>query len=369
MAEGFDAASFEFYEGIRILIPGALTIALCEGAARTFSDHGAGLGFGTFSLLVISTLVGLVFYFVDAPSKSAVFSPLQPTDTLFEWGIKPKEGMTTLNAYFVMLDTDIPPPIRARALYMGSMFRIGFEAIYLLSLGSLLVLLSPLMVPHPVHPRLHWSWIVHTPEVVTSFVAMVLTLAFAINRDRRDAKKKRRHTDIHTKRSSGVDWIVIVASLGAVAGMAFFWDGVRGYCLVVPPGALYLLWAIRYFRGYTNKDAKEMRRPIAPGHATVLLGAVDVMVLILFSSLHPTGQRHLSPLELRAWFGVLVGALILVCSRGHEKRLRGAYSTQTSWLILNKKKILESYFSVPKRQEDPTTADPSRGPSAEAEDH
>src|SRR5690242_14921107 len=118
MAGGVDAASFEFYEGIRIFIPGAVPVGLAAAIGETFHATATDLADKEITAIIAALGVGLLFYFVDAPARAASFKSLQPTELLDSWAVKP-QGVSTLNAYLMMLDTDIPASIRARALYMG----------------------------------------------------------------------------------------------------------------------------------------------------------------------------------------------------------------------------------------------------------
>src|SRR6266545_2151956 len=116
------AGSFEFYEGIRILVPGGVAVGLITAIGNTFGVSGLNLAESIAGALAIALLLGFLAYYVDAPAKAAVFSPDQPTSTLAAWGVEPPSGMRLLNVYFVLLDEVMPAPIRARALYMGSIY-------------------------------------------------------------------------------------------------------------------------------------------------------------------------------------------------------------------------------------------------------
>lgn len=119
MAEsGISAASFDFYEGIRILLPGALAVGLFAGATSTFEQPGLVLSDNTFGAVIAVIIVGLLFYFVDVPAKAAAYFVNLPTDHLERWGATTRDDQSLLNVYFVMFDEDLPAGIRARALYM-----------------------------------------------------------------------------------------------------------------------------------------------------------------------------------------------------------------------------------------------------------
>jgi hypothetical protein len=351
MAEGIDASSFEFYEGIRILVPGAITLGLAEGVVRTVSSDGAGLGLSTFESFVASLLIGLVFYFVDAPAKAAVAVPLRPTDTLFSWNVTPRKGTNTVNNYFVMLDQDIPGPIRARALYMGSMYRIGFEAVYLLALVSAALLSlgnwTSRSLPVAVHrePR----------EVWLGAAALVFVWLYSLYLDRAERKKKKKPTDVRSKHFSWWDLLFMVVVVAIHVVLFLKHDDIPGWLLVVPSAVLFGIWAVRYFRGYSKRaNGRSVTRPISAAHACLLLLVAQLSVLSTLV-LRPFADAELSHVELRAWLMGAVAALVLVCARGHERRLRGAYVTQSTWLDLHKSEIIVSYFTEP-----PAPTPPSR---------
>lgn len=426
MAEGIDAASFEFYEGIRILIPGALTVGLAEGAARTLHADHSGLQLGTFNSFVAALLIGLVFYFVDAPAKAAVFVPLRPTDTLFSWrDARPRKGATTVNTYFVMLDEYIPGPIRARALYMGSMYRVGFEAIYLLILASTAILTigvwstETLVLDATDHPQ----------EVWVAGAVMVAIWGYSLYLDGAERNKEKKATDIRSMHFWPRDLILILVILALNILIYVFHDRFASWVLIVPIAVLVALWATRHFRGYAEPDEsatattrapattpahdpqptvrvadrvrpqaavpakldaevqaeageegpaesarpsagdapqtndtpgtsdgpskkaskKSKRRPIAATHACLLLLAVQLSVLTVVAAL-PWSSVGLSRDELRVWLFCAIAAMVMVCARGHEKRLRGAYATQNTWLTLHKEAVVERYFTPVEEQ-------------------
>src|SRR5688500_8855295 len=119
---------FEFYEGIRILIPGTVLVATAEAVLRILSLPFAGAMTESGTTVTLSVFVaGLLLYMLDVGSKSAVFRADQPNGLIREW-LDTGEGVptrTVTRAYFYLLDVYMPANIRSRALYMGSIFRIG----------------------------------------------------------------------------------------------------------------------------------------------------------------------------------------------------------------------------------------------------
>src|SRR3954468_727036 len=115
--------SFDFYEGIRIVLPGGLLVALFEAVVATTTNAG-GVLVSQPALAFAATIgMGLLAYFIDVPSRSAIYLRDLPSN-YFEENYAP-HLKDWLNAFFVVSDETMPPGIRARALYMGSMFRIG----------------------------------------------------------------------------------------------------------------------------------------------------------------------------------------------------------------------------------------------------
>ncbi len=390
MPEGVDATSFEFYEGIRILVPGALAVGIADGVARTVSTDGHGLGLGTVQAVVAALAAGLVFYFVDAPSKAAVMAPLQPTSHLAQWELQTKPGTGLLNNYFVMLDVLIPAGIKARALYMGSMFRIGYEAIYMLAFASVVMLSLNVWTTSRFNPSTHNvavdGWLVG--------LAVVVIYLTALRRDLGASRRRRSQpvpTDIDAQNFYFFD-ILVCAALAAVTILMLLF----GYALHVPtlvlgvPAAVALaLWMYRYFKGYpvqadvterepsattpgANATANDpgrraafqrlvdawvrsqpTRRPIGAAQATLILGT-GVLGAVATLSAEPLARSSLSSQELRAWSLGAVLTLVLVAARGHEKRLKGAYATQNTWLTLNKDTVVEKYFVADNSQPEAT---------------
>ena len=141
-----DAGSFEFYEGIRILIPGAAVVTAYAAVVATFHLHAPDPSADVLAAIAATVTAGLVLYFIDAPAKAQAFSADElPHVHLAKLDVPRPERMSSQSFYFVLLDELVPAPIRARALYMGSMYRIGFELIYILFLSSVGILVVSVM--------------------------------------------------------------------------------------------------------------------------------------------------------------------------------------------------------------------------------
>ena len=355
MAEGVDAGSFDFYEGIRIFVPGALALALAEGVNRTFGLFDSSLVDNAVAGIVGALILGLVFYFVDAPAKAAVYFPLLPTDTLRAWNRRPLSG-GVLNTYFVMLDEDVPASIRSRTLYMGSMFRIGFEAVYLFLVTGCIVMTSPAWTKW--HGELRYDGV--SAWVYAMAAGAVGVWLFAVMRHGRENAQPPRASDVPTINGNGVDAAIVVGATVLLVLYLLAGDRLSAYVLLVLPFVTGLTWATRYFRGYPPEDGQRKRRPIAAPHALLLAGATYILCLVC-SSLTAKHFPSTPDGSSLAWSLCGLVGLLLICARGHERRLRGAYSTQNTWMDLSKKKLLEKYFEPPAAESiEPPAAETSK---------
>lgn len=377
MPEGLDATSFDFYEGIRILVPGATALAVGEGLARTFSDSGEGLELGSIAYFFIALLIGLLFYCVDAPTRAAIFAPLQPTDLLYSWPVYPKQGTKTINSYFVMLDTVIPASIRARALYMGTMYRIGFEMIYILAVPSLVVVSSALYTTDELYPEVSQFGLMEMALVAFTLLVWMITL----RRDTRPgAMSPWSELDVASRKFSRVDLVLVISAFLWFGALTVYSDRFQGWVFLLPTAAVTALWARRYLKGYSRelgwrdgaravtyacrhaikmgksiaalrrgtregnyKFKSSRRHPVAGCQAVFLLGSANLLA-VASEALRAPSEAGVSAHEKAFWFIAMGVALGLVGSRGHEKRLRGAYMTQNTWLTLNSDSVIERFF-------------------------
>ncbi len=276
------------------------------------------------------------------------------------WGLKAR-GVSTLNAYLLMLDTDIPGAIRARALYMGSMYRIGFESIYLLLLSSVGVLLAasvrsvPATDVRPADATSLDRYLVVVAVLRTYFVALrrnfisrsprrphELPLRAVIRKKLSRQSQRVGSFDVRPIHFSWIDAVIVASA--ALGFLLLAWKRPEGYdeLKILPAAAVLTLWAFRYFRGY-RRSYWNVGVPIDAVHAC-FLGTASV--LLALGCLYRTEPR-LSTLQERGWSVVAIVALVLIVSRGHERRLRGAYSSQNTWLTQNKTTVVDKYFAAP----------------------
>jgi len=369
MAEG-DAVGptqFEFYEGIRILLPGAMAVGLAVAIGNTFSLRLPRVKDNPVGLAVLAVLVGLVFYFVDAPSKTAIFMKNLPSDTLRNLRA-PARGFSAINLFFVMSDEVLPAGIRARGLYMGSMFRIGLEAIYLLVLCATGVLnLSLSYEAHKVTS-------IHRPTLPAAIlpgivIAFLVPVSIELERRRRQGGKFLPDEGGDSiPNQFGVVTPLAVLFLVVLPQAVFYIDGQRHVRLVeITNSAAIVFWAVRYFRGYrrtlrrrddTNYQRMDPLNRVAATSIFTLMALPTALDLVFLRDKILIGRP-----EFTAWAGALVLGGILIVARGHEKRLGGAYATQNTWIKLHATELLASYLADPAIS--PSTFGDKSGPTPE----
>jgi hypothetical protein len=355
------AGSFEFYEGIRIVIPGAAIVTMYAAIIAMF--HLSAPSPASDALAAISATVGagLILYFVDAPAKARAFTAdEQPHTHLEALGVRRPAAMSTLNFYFVVLDEFVPSPIRARALYMGSMYRIGFELIYICFVSSVAVLSVCLLgVDQPVR-NAEKSYLVFGIGAILSLLLVPTAVYLGHRRLRRRKPATRVWTQVR-QQVPGID-----RGLLLFAAACFAW-----YCICGGhPRAFFalgvavpsVLWAVRYFRGTrasapttswshpirrskeylhpNNRGGKRvpLEQPAAVGYYSIASLAPFIAEYVVRPSLSP-----LSPGIATAWVAVNLIGGVLVVARGHERRLGGSYATQRAWLDLRGGMLREQY--------------------------
>lgn len=134
---------------------------------------------------------------------------------------------------------------------------------------------------------------------------------------------------------------------------------IPSFVLAGPLATLIGLWMFRYFKGY-KLSGTDTRKPISAAHACLLLGSAAIAAAAVLS-VKPLAQTKVSASELHAWSAVMVLTLVLVSARGHEKRLRGAYAIQNTWLTLNKPHVVTKFLGDPKPGTEPVLPDPIVG--------
>jgi hypothetical protein len=370
------SSSFEFYEGLRVLVPGSLAVGLFAAAARTFG-LGDAITFEDAVIGVVATLaIGFVLLFVDVPARAAVFAHDAPAQFMRSWAdLEPlPPGSNHLNVYYELLDAEFPPVLRDRINYLGVIFRIGFEMVYLAAL-AVPVLAVATLFPSVGDARqgdesaLRWTF----------GVALVLHVAIVAGAiwSRKNERSWRRLGEDLAREVPAIDRVFL---LGGFVALAYHlttdarWAGVAAIAL---PGAV---WTIRYYRGVPRRDpqgsanserghepeahvdASEEGEPPRPRYAArqnlhaasaAVTFGLAVVPLCAIGVARPDETSPLDAYVAAAWLAVSLVGAVLIAARGHERKLQGSYGTQRTWLARNRTKLVEDgYFAV--RSDDAT---------------
>ncbi|HEU4658028.1 MAG TPA: hypothetical protein VFR97_10900 [Capillimicrobium sp.] len=343
--ERLNASGFEFYEGIRIAIPGALVIALYVAVSGTF-----GLGAPSpdpVVAIVLAVAAGLFLYFVDASGRSQLYAAAQPHRVLERWNEEPPHGLRMQNAYFVVLDTVMPAGIRNRALYFGSIFRIGFEVIYLTAVPALTVLAISL-VAQPADASRTTDTTALWWLVPCECLAMLVGLreGYLMARRGRDGACAtwREVLSRMPEQYGGLGGAAVL--IAVLASLAYVVLRQEPLLLVIAVASLGLLWSIRYLVGY-RKAGTSQRRNIDVVTGTVMLSSALIVATVL-AALELPASSVMSTAAAVSWCGAGIVAQLLLGTRGHEKKLWAAFHTQRAWLELNRELVARSCALTPK---------------------
>jgi hypothetical protein len=334
-----NASGFEFYEGIRIAIPGALALSLYVGINSTFHlgapKPNALLG------IIVAFAFGLVLYFVDASGRAQIYAAAQPHRVIESWNMKPPPGVSFQNAYFVVLDSVMPAGIRNRALYFGSIFRIGFESIYVSALGSIGVLTAATVCTSTHALRgtdTTVLWLAVPFHCLAAGLGIGEGYALARRRAHGQATEALRQlTRLFTLQIGRGG--LLVCLIAAVAVLVYFWCAREPALLALAVAALAGLWASRYLLGYRREDGS--RRNVDVSTAAVLLTATVLLATVLAATQLPK-QSVVGTGAALGWSAVALVAEILLSRRGHERKLWAAYHTQKAWFELNRDAVVKA---------------------------
>jgi hypothetical protein len=361
-------SSFEFYEGIRIIIPGAFALALYAAIGQTFGFPTGAVSSNALSGVVGALGIGLLLYFFDLPSRSAAFRMDLPGEVLKRWD-DGRGAVTPANRYFVIFDEKLPRVAFNRALYYGSIFRIGFEGIYLAAVVPLIVIASGTLAPmvgiarNPDTETRVAFWVAGALHLVILSGAVITRRSWWGTRERRTKRRNPDHEIRPWKRLReefsyeipGPDRLAL--SIGIIAGAIYFCTNSVD-AAVVAIALPASVWAFRYFRGY---EAPEMigpvdkRPPITPTTALTAIRALNAVgasmgysvaaATTLFIAAHRAPESTpLDRLTSIAWALLSLAAGLLIAFRGHERKLAGSYSGQRAWLELNRDALIRDYF-------------------------
>jgi hypothetical protein len=329
------AGSFDAYEGIRIVIPGAIAVTVSSTAYQAITlSHSSPISDSTGGSIAAALLFGLMLYFVDIPAKAAAYEKEQPTAYVATKFASDKLSRAeVINKYFVLLDTIMPATIRNRSLYVGSMYRIGLELILLAS-GSTYAVFAAVVahgrvMARSVHPLLFSGAGAMLAVLVIGFYG---NLRYARTQAARRNKQAPAVLEIAKPIVGDLSrrwWLLFI--LGLVTELLSL--GLPGSSKFLIPSGLaicFVVWTLKYVRGATSDG---VRKPLEPVGAAILYSVPLACAWIAI------GRMHLSILytDARAtvWMAGTLGTLVLILSRGHERKLHGGYYSQRNWCDLN----------------------------------
>jgi hypothetical protein len=337
-------SSFDAYEGIRIVIPGAVAFALGAFAVGTIAPQMAGfIRNDAIISLIASLILGLILYYWDLPARSAACLQNQPTAWLEEQ--YPNKGPgELLTAYFEILNTVMPSAIRNRALYMGSMYRIGLELILTLATSAAVVIAFSMARSVP-----GWNDIDLTSHRVWAVTALILTFIvsflISVSYERKVSYRIGRGLDgLFARSLQGLlkkDLVFYCVGLAILVGSSFRygvpkplasisrWMSLVGYTIC------FVYWIVRYVRGDALGGSDPRKRKPIPAPTSALLLLLPIAWGLISRSESP--QDPLSDgAKLAGWTAVVAFAQLSIVLRGHERKLHGSYAGQTRWLKHNR---------------------------------
>ncbi|MDM4141921.1 MULTISPECIES: hypothetical protein [Mycobacterium] len=380
--------SFDAYEGIRIVIPGLVNYAIF---VVTFKAIAPGVKTevleGPFVGLVAALMTGLVLYFLDIPARAASYTESQPTNFLEEEypEISPSELLT---AYLLLLNTRMPANTRNRALYMGSMFRIGLEMILGLAIATAAVFgVALLNFGSSVRSGCRLTHL-----LAAALLVVVYFVAFLINRgyERKGARRQRTALSSFldnfkgaTKRSMAVYLVGLL--LLADPFIFHIINRLSGLRLLLPTAKIFLpalrsrrtwellqledrriavsglvvcisYWMWRYLVGdeeapnpppQVNRTTTPRRRKLR----SPLAGAMFLIPIALSLALYgPSNKTILATIgHIAGWTAAAGLVIMLVVIRGHERKLHGVYAGQRRWLKENSQEVAGFLTPTPPR--------------------
>lgn len=348
-------SSFDAYEGIRIVIPGAIVVSCYAAVTETFSTTSFSPSSNLLGGVVASLLIGLVLLFIDLPRKSAQYlNPQIPTQELWRWNVKSDLYDNYLSLYLVMLDLSFPATIRNRALYMGSIFRIGLEGIYLVGLTAVGALAASAAFPN-LGPTRHGT---ASTRVILVCAAGAHALVFIGACFARFEYRQTRRGGGYDKKSAAnavaSELFHEIGPVGAAGLLVPVWmypmfvgthDRIALLSAVLAPSAA---WAIVYFRGRpewneTIRAASHLSPP-----SSVLLYGVPVSLAAIGLSLRDVHGSAFNTSAALAWGAATLAPALLMLTRGHERKLNGSFTAQTNWMRANKASLIRKYRLKPR---------------------
>jgi hypothetical protein len=370
------SGAFEFYDGLRILIPGTFIVALYVAIGDTFGFVSGVGDVKALPAIAGALLTGILLLFLDLPSSAAVFQYESPLNVMRAWVVSPPKGSYLLNVYYEILDSEFPGTIRTRVHYLGVIYRIGFESVYLLAVPAIATLTIGTIYPgigvqrHASVERGHLTIVVAGVVLFATFVGSVVSRWRGRSRsskytaDTRWEKARDIFAELLRELPRPDRWCLAIGAGSVALYVAEDWRPLGAAGVVITTS----VWALRYHLGFKRPEVTgQTRKVLDPVTGTVLpsrqnphvqtgmflsTAAAAATLVCAYHGLATNG-----PLGNRAlvdWLGALIAAFLLLVSRSHERKLLGSYAEQRTWLLRNKAKMIENgYFGPTKADQEP----------------
>jgi hypothetical protein len=329
------SSSFEFYEGLRALVPGGFVVAIYAAICQTFGVTGT-VAIGTTLVAVLTTLaVGFVLLFLDFPGKAAVVNYDTPVDHLRSWkDLAPRGDANHKNIYYEILDVEVPAGIKTKVYYFGAIYRIGFESIYIAAVAIPVLTLATLF-PAVGTARNGEDHASIRRVFIAALVLHTVIVGIALR-----GRWGKIGSDLR-KEMPLLDWVLLCSGgAGLAVNLAFGWRWV-GVVAVAVPGTL---WAVRYHSG-VKQPGTSARRNLHAATAMLMYGSASISMCAI-------GARWAvsnSPLDgsvVAGWGAASLITAALITARDHEKKLLGVYATQRTWLDGKRDMLLKNGYLI-----------------------
>ncbi len=329
--------SFDLYEGIRIIIPGATAVGIGQGISSTISTGDTLLVDSPLGVAFLVVVAGFLLRLVDLPSTSAVYRTGQPEDLIASWASEsnrakrgnPPSTRVLRRHVFYLMDVELPPNIRSRSLYQGSIFRIGFEAILMSALSSIGV----------------WLFVVSeggdeptdtsngVPLGLVALCALVVGRAFASVRRMKQGRGSTLAACVAVA-NEAVKALGVLLTIGFATTVAIAWNaprfGAHEEEVVIASVVIQTLcWVLLFVRGRRRNGQLHFLDPLT----SLLLFSFPAATALYYAKFRTDMSIPQSDESL--WLGVMILAPILIAARGHERVLRGSYYEVRHWMQLN----------------------------------
>jgi hypothetical protein len=337
-------SSFEAYEGIRILIPGAIVVSLYGATVATYAPSATSPASNALAAVVAALLVGLTLLFMDAPVRSAAYrSPDLPDRELRRWNIDVSPYKGYVNLYFVMLDVSFPPMIRNRALYTGAMFRIGFEGIYCVGLTALAVFVTHAAFPAagPGRGATATTRAVLFAVAGAHVVALLSSLlGWYLHRLQRHDTRREALSAIWRELERDIGAAGLLPLLAGVCALGPFIDTHEPFVGIIAVALPAAAWAVMFLRGRAQPANRDQpRRPLSPPASVLLYGTACAFAAVE-AALRIGPASAVDTQWALAWGAASLIPALLIATRGHERKLIGSFRTQTSWMRMNRTALI-----------------------------